>query len=198
MMRLVWLLAFSSGAMVASPYCAYEVKVRNPSGIPFANVPVGMVEHGAQRATALTDSSGLAKFCDAPLQPVDFVTGTLDCGVVLVKGVKPTWPETREILVTYDKAHCGGELTFPNSCRILLRVHDEQGRPLGGAAFDFGPSERSISDAFGRIFRSVKSGENLDGVIKLEGRMPAPISERCIRGNERDVEQTVVLRKPQR
>ena len=157
-----------------------------------------MVEHETQRATVFTDTSGLAKFCDAPLHPVDFVVGTQDCGVVLVKGVKPTWPLMREIFVTYDKAHCGGEFIFPNSCQVLLRIHDEDGRPLAGAAFDSGLSERAISDDLGRIFRSIKSGEDLDGILKTVGREPTHILERCVRGDERDIELNVVPIKPAR
>jgi hypothetical protein len=136
-----------------------------------------MVENGIEGATRITDANGQATFCDAPLHRVDLVIGTLDCGVVLVKGIKSTWPETRNVFVTYDQGHCGGEVVFPSSCEVLLRIHDEEGRPLAGAEFDYGSSQRDASDAFGRIFRSVKPGKAVEGVLKKEGRQPVRVSE---------------------
>lgn len=139
-----------------------------------------------------TDVNGVARFCDVPLHAVDIVAGTY-CGVVLVKGVNPTWPVTRNIFVTYESL-CD-ELTFPDHCQVLLRIHDEEGRPLAGARFDSGRSDGAVSDVFGRIFRRLKSGESLRGSVMKEGGESVPISERCVRGNERDVEVNVVLRK---
>ena len=185
---------WSTTAMGAPSYCAFDMKVSKPSGAPFANVPGGMVEKGIQVATVVTDANGKASFCDAPLHAVDIVIGTQDCGVVLVRGVKPTWPVTREIFVTYDRAHCG-ELVFPDHCQVLLRIKDEEGRPLAGTEFGSGRSERDVSDVFGRIFRSIRSGEKLEGVLRKEGREPVHISERCVQEDERDVERDVVLRK---
>lgn len=194
-MRQTWLMMLCSTMLNASSYCAYEVKVRDPTGAPFANAPVGVVDGGTQRTTVVTDANGLARFCDEPLHAVDFVVGTRGCGVVLIKAVKPTWPETKNIFITYDKTHCDGELLFPHRCQILLRIHDQEGHPLGGAEFDFGQSESASSDAFGRIFRSIQSGENLNGMVKMNGRESTRISARCVRGDERDVEENVVLRK---
>jgi len=48
-------------------------------------------------------------------------------------------------------------LIFPDHCQVLLRIRDEAGRPLAGAHFDPVRSDREASDAFGRIFRSIKS-----------------------------------------
>jgi hypothetical protein len=187
------LLFYCINAIGAPSYCAFEVKVRKPSGVPFANVPVGIVEKGTQVATVVTDARGSAKFCDAPLQAVDIVVGTY-CGGVLVKNVRPKWPTTRDIFVTYDGPYCA-EVVFPDHCQVLLRVHDEEGRPVAGAHFDSVPSEREASDAFGRIFRLLKSGEKLEGILTKEGCVPARVSERCVRDNEHDVELNVVLRK---
>jgi len=196
MILLHSLLAVCPTASPGAPsYCAFEVNVRNPSGTPSANAPVEMVSRGRHLAVAMTNKQGLVRFCDAPLQDVDFAVGVRDCGVVLVKGVKLTWPKTREIFITYDKGHCSGELIFPTSCQVLLRVHDQGGHALVGASFDSGQSGLGTTDILGRIFRSIKSGENLDGVVRMEGHEPTRISARCVRGDERDVEQDVVLRK---
>jgi hypothetical protein len=189
--RLWWLWAVYSTAILGAPsYCAYAVNVRTPSGTTLPNVPVGMIERGTQIHTEITDASGSARFCDAPLHPVDLVVGTLDCAVVLVKGVKPTWPETREIDVIYDTGHCG-ELSFPTSCLVLLRVHNEQGVPVAGAELGSG----EVSDASGRIFRLIKQGESLTGTLTKEGYEKAHISAPCIRGDERNVEKKIVLLK---
>src|SRR5260370_42578537 len=102
--RLIGLFVLcASGSAGETAYCAYEVRVSKPSGGTFANVPVGMVERGIQIATAWTTANGTAKFCDAPFHVVDIVVGMSACGygLVLVKNVKPTWPTTRRVLVTY-------------------------------------------------------------------------------------------------
>ena len=60
--------------------------------------------------------------------------------------------------------------------------------------FEGKPSMRSgsdVSDIYGRIFRSMKRGEKLQGVVIKDGREPARISQEC----EDDVELKVVLRK---
>jgi hypothetical protein len=192
--RLIAILLFCAPfVMGASSYCAFAVKVRKPSGVPFNNVPVGMVEKGTQGATVWTDANGTARFCDAPLHAVDIVVGT-QCGIVLVKSVKPTWPATRDIFVTYDDTYCN-EFTFPDHCQVLLRIQDEDGRPLIGAKFESGRSERGVSDVFGRIFASIKSGEKLEGVLMNEGRETVRISERCVQDDEHDVELKIVLHK---
>jgi hypothetical protein len=109
---------------------------------------------------------------------------------------KVSWPRSRDIYVVYDKAHCRDELVPPTSCQFLVRIHDQEGHALVGASFHSGQSELGTSDAFGRILRSLKSGENLNGIVSMKGLESARISTRCVRGDERDVEQDIVLRKP--
>ena len=87
-----------------------------------------------------SDVNGVARFCDVPLHAVDIVAGTY-CGVVLVKGVNPTWPVTRNIFVTYESL-CD-ELTFPDHCQVLLRIHDEEGHWRERGSTLGGPTELS-------------------------------------------------------
>lgn len=194
-MRLIALLPFCVSLVTgASLYCAYEVKVSRPLGDPFSNVPVGLVEKGTQVATVVSDAHGTARFCDAPLHAVDIVVGTQGCGVVVVKGIKPTWPATRDVFVTYDETHCR-ELVPADQCLVLLRVRNEDGHPLAGALLKSGQAEQDMSDIFGRIFSSIRSGEKLQGTLTHKGLEPAHISEQCISGDERDLELKVVLHR---
>jgi hypothetical protein len=85
--KILFLILFFATMSCASPFCAFGVRVRDPSGAPLANIAVVMVEHERHLATVTTDGNGLAEFCDAPLRPVDFVVGYRECGVVFVKGV---------------------------------------------------------------------------------------------------------------
>ena len=196
MMRAICVMTVCTAAtLAASPYCAFEINVRSPAGSPSVDAQVEMVSNGNPPVVAVSDKQGIARFCDAPVRPVDFAIGTRDCGVILVRGLRLTWPKTRKVFVTYDRTHCGGELIFPTSCLILLRIADDEGRPLAGAELDSGPSERHVSDPFGRIFRLIMAGEDLMGVVKKEGYEPAHVLEHCVRNDERDIEPSVVLYK---
>ena len=195
------ILVLGSFAVLASmasgaPYCAYEVKVKKPSGRPFANTPVGVVDQGVQISTAVTDATGVARLCDAPMHRVDIVVGAIGAGLILVKGVKPTWPELRRIVVIRDDRHWD-EFTFPDECQVLLRVEDKSGAPIAGAQLDdqswSGRAPNVASDSFGRLFRKLKSGEALDGLIRSQGRIPGHVSAKCIPGSEGEVELKVVL-----
>ncbi len=86
-MRLITLLLVyvCVGAAEEPTYCSFEVKVSKPSGVPFAKVPVALVENRTQFGTVFTDANGLARICDAPLHRVDIVVGIDLCGMVLVE-----------------------------------------------------------------------------------------------------------------
>jgi hypothetical protein len=182
------------GAAEEPTYCAFEVRVSKPSGAPFAKVPVGLVQSGTQFATVFTDAKGLARICDAPLHAVDIVVGGDVCGLVLVKNVRPTWFTTRQVFVTYAEEECS-HFWFPDHCRALLRIEDERGQPLSGARFDGRPSGPGVSDVFGRLFRSLKRGEKLEGTVTKNGYEQAHVSEECLPEGEDTVETRVVLPK---
>jgi hypothetical protein len=182
------------GAAEESTYCSFEVRVSRPSGVPFAKVPVALVERGTQFATVFTDAKGLARICDAPLHRVDIVVGGDLCGMVLVKNIRPTWPTTRQVFVTYVEEGCS-HFTFPDHCQALLHTEDERGQPLAGARFDGRPSGPAVSDVFGRFFRTLKRGEKLEGTVTKEGYQPARVSEQCLPDGQDTVETKAVLRK---
>jgi hypothetical protein len=191
---ILFLTLFSATMFGASPFCAFGVRVRDPSGRPLSNIAVVMVDHEAH-LPGTTDANGLVRFCDAPLRPVDFVIGYRECGVVFVKGVVFTWPESRDIYVVYNNAHCRDELIPPTTCQFLGRIRNEKGEPISGVLLHGGQSQTDVSDAFGRIFQTIKSGGRLDGVLEKEGWERVHVSQRCIRGDERDVEQSVTLHR---
>jgi hypothetical protein len=75
-----------------------------------------------------------------------------------------------------------------------MRIQDETGRPVEGALFQGTPSRlhaSDVSDVFGRVFRTLKKGEQLKGVVAKEGSEPASVSTRCTD----DVELKVALHK---
>jgi hypothetical protein len=176
-------------------YCAFEVKVSGPSGTPLAKVPVLMLRRDTTVfAETTTTKDGTARLCDAPLDPVDIVVGFDMCGSVVVRVLKPTWPKIRRVFVTYLQTFCD-HLPSDNYCQVLLRVHDEKGRPVAGARFEGSPSDVSdVSDIFGRLFRLVRPGEKLEGVVTKDGRQSDRVSEQCIAYDEHDAELKVVLR----
>ena len=65
---------------------------------------------------------------------------------------------------------------------------------MTGARFDsqvYNGDEFPHSDAFGRLFRSVKKWETLEGTVIKEGYEPAHVSEQCLG----DVELKLILHK---
>jgi len=185
-------------AAAESNYCAFEVKVSEPSGAAAAGVPVLMFRKGEiMFSETTTDKSGVARLCDAPLAPVNIVVGFDMCGSVVVRVMRQTWPETQTVFVTYARTFCA-HVPIQDRCQVLLRIQDEKGRPLAGARLEGAPatsSESDVSDVFGRLFRSIKAGEKLEGAVVKEGWRPARVSHACIEHDEDDIELKVVLSK---
>jgi hypothetical protein len=197
------LIFLASGATLLAAdtaYCAFEVQVIKPSGGPASKVAVGIVEGGRELTETLTDARGRARFCDAPLRPVDVFVGFASCGLVTAKQVRPLWLRTRRVLIIYDGSYCKEFGPFPTRCRILLRINDDSGRPLAGARFtEATPRNDQVSapsDIFGRLFRVVEAEGMLEGSVTKEGYGSAPVSQTCLlREEEADREVKVVLHK---
>jgi len=193
--NLIWLVCLSSlPAVGESNYCAFQIRVSSPAGNPLAEIPVVL---GKQNKTTYsetaTDSVGIARICDAPMEPVDLVVGLDLCGSVVVRSVKARWPKTQEVFVTYVKTYCD-HMAVSQSSQVLLRVQDEMGLPVVGARFEgvlAGDSGSAMSDSLGRIFRVVKRNQRLEGRVTKAGRSSGPISLSV----EDDVELKVVLKR---
>jgi hypothetical protein len=180
---------FASYALCESTYCAFEIRVADPSGTALDKVPVYLVRgHDTQVASTTTDQRGIATFCDAPLGLLDIGVGLDSCGSVMVREVQAVWPETRRVFVTYVKTYCK-HFIFENHCLAVFRVRDETGRPVAGARFKGGGAGTDASDAFGRIFRYTERRGRLAGTITKPGYGPASVSETCVD----DAEAPVVL-----
>ena len=164
---MVLLLVCAPTATGGTNYCAFEIRVRKPSGTPFAKVPVAIIYKGTQIAEARTDASGTARLCDAPLGVVDIAVG-------------------------FDV--CGSQLED-----VLLRVADNQGRPVAGvrfgAAASWTASESGLSDSFGRLFLSLKGEEKVRGLVTKRGYEPASVSQTCHPHVDPKMEIKIVLRK---
>jgi len=186
---------FAPVAMIAAepPYCAFEVKVTTKSGAPRSRVPVVLIRgHSNTFLETQTDTNGLAKLCDTPLEAVDIAVGFDVCGLVTVRNLHPLWPETKRVFVTFEENPCN-HFVFPEYCQVLLRVQDPEGRPVGGVRFSGSLAERGsesgVSDELGRIYLMVKRGGRLEGAVTGTRRREAPISARVTD----DVEIKVVL-----
>jgi hypothetical protein len=165
-------------------YCAFEVKVLSPSNGPASKVPVGIARLSNTFAETVTDANGIARICDAPIDPVDVFIGFDACGLIVIKGVKPLWLETKRLFATYATSSCGEFNSNPKNCHIMLRVKDESGRPVAEARFEGNASESVrepiVGDSFGRLFRTVERDRTLQGSITKLGYNPTPISQRCV------------------
>jgi hypothetical protein len=183
--------------MAETNYCAFEVKVTRPSGKPVAKVPVYLMRDQRIIANAATDEIGIARICDAPLTTLNIGVGSDVCGSVLIRAVKATWPEVQRIFVTYNQVPCH-HFTFEDRCQVLLRIQDQEGTAIVGARFDGKPSAPSgldMSDSYGRLFRHVKEGERLEGIVRKEGYEAGHVSEQCLQQGEHDIELKVLMQK---
>lgn len=186
--------AQTSGAGPEAVFCAFEVKVTTPLGVPVGNLPVVLVA-GRKEVVAetVTDGKGMARICDAPLAFVDVIVGRDVCGAVRVDRLKFEWPETQRVFVTFVGRPCDHFGVSPER-HVLLRVQDEQGRPVAGAQLELKrqTGRGSVtSDAFGRIFRVHRTGESIVGVVSKDKIYSGEVS--VTTGD--DVERTVVLKK---
>lgn len=175
-----------------SVYCAFEVKVTTPSGTPRPKVPVLLIRQNTTFSETATDANGLARLCDAPLQAVDIAVGVDVCGLVMVRNLHSMWPETKRVFVTFAENPCD-HFTVPEYCQVLLRIQDEEGRPVVGARLDEKPLSRNSgsnsSDDLGRLFRLVKRYDKLEGIVRGGRGQQARVSVLC----KDDVELKVIL-----
>ena len=192
------LATYVSPAAGQNGYCAFEVKVSEPLGSPVDKVPVLMfLRNGSVFVEATTSSNGVARLCDAPLEAVDIGVGFDMCGSTMVRDVRATWPNVRRIFVTYERSFCN-HFVLRDHCQVLVRIKDEEGRPVAGARFEGKPfrgSRSEVSDAFGRLFFLNKLGEKLEGSVVKDGRKSDYVFEKCGEQDDRDAELSVVWKK---
>src|SRR5579884_2764009 len=95
------------GRSQEKPYCAFEVSLRSPSGDRLSNMPVALVDKNMRTLFATsTDLRGIARICDSPFDTVNIVVGVDICGSVLVRNLRPVWPDTNVVFVTYEDKPC--------------------------------------------------------------------------------------------
>jgi hypothetical protein len=149
----------------------------------------------------VTDRHGVAKLCDAPMEPVDFFVGTM-CGQVVIKAVTPLWMKTKRISFTYDPHLEDSCDTFiiptRTACHMLLRIRDISGKAVEGAHVGLTTRQNApdfrVSDSYGRVFYVVSRGEKLQGTVTRTGYLPANVSEDCSQDKVLDRETVIVLR----
>ncbi|QOY90023.1 hypothetical protein [Paludibaculum fermentans] len=188
----VALVGIAGGQSFGQSFCAFEVTVRSSLHRPMAGVGVGFIgEHRTTLYESISDKYGVVRFCDGPLMPIDIVVGNDICGSVLLRNIKARWPNSARMSVVYDDRACD-HLALSADIVALLRVQDEEGRPISGAQFADAAKRpgTSVSDEYGRVFRVCRRGELLQGTIQKRGWLAAKISHVC--GD--DVEIRTVLR----
>ena len=182
-------------------YCAFEVTVKSPKGMPVAGTPVwGMRQDGTKFADTSTDEKGIARVCDAPIGVVDIQVGGRRCGAVTIRYLKPYWMITRHVAVTYENC-AGEEWAVPGGCLVTVRVRNSRGAAISGVRLVETPrrppgrAQTDTSDQFGRIFRFLEYRSVLDGVLVKEHFLPTAISEKCDPGDDIEREVVVTLRR---
>ncbi len=184
-LRLTLTIALGLAANAkATEVCMYELTVTSPDGKPLVSRPVAATQNGQQFASVTTDGKGIARICDSPATaPVHFHVGGDGCGATTVKGT-PRWRTTVAIHVTLTNCQPESGLTyFPQRCFYRLRVLGRSGKPIqsallspAGTAREDGPP---LSDSYGRISRTVPTGQSTRVVVAKQGYAPASLTQDC-------------------
>jgi len=186
-----------SAQATADPYCAFEILVRSPDGAPLAHIPVAARRDGITfEANTETDARGIARICDSPLDSsIDIHVGENKCSVT-VHSVYPIWRETRSIFVTLQTCRTREMLGY---CHLLLRVRDEENRPLPNVRLDVADTSGDVqgttsSDEFGRIFTAISWRTTSHGMLERPGYSKTPIVLEC--NPETSTSEKVITLKP--
>jgi hypothetical protein len=126
----------AAAALGAEQWCMFEITVRTTGGAIAPGVPVvAFLSDGSVLAETISDSTGVARVCDAPWPSLIQVSvgplGERACGQVRVRHLYPLWKTTRAVHVIYDACFLP-EFYRPNRCNYVLRL-DEGGQPLARA-----------------------------------------------------------------
>ena len=173
-------------------YCSLIVTVSGPNGQPLV-AKVTVVDAAGHRLSARTSQEGKAEFCPLGMKPVDVTVGAGGCGSVTVQEVELFWEETQVLPITWAPCWLHGDGPPRTACSILLRVSDQQGDSIQGAAIttQYGPHP-DLSDRYGRIRLGVGYGKTLEGKVLAAGFEEATYKVDCSR-SEGDVEREVKL-----
>jgi hypothetical protein len=188
----------TSFAQADKGYCAFEVAVRSPGGAAIPSLVVSALQNGRSFATAQTNAEGIVRICDVPPGQIDVEVGGHTCGAVSVRFLNPDWMKTRRVAVTFERCS-EGEFYFPGGCFIIYRVQDVTGQPIFGAVFDLNGSDSArfdqtrIADAYGRIFRFIKTGEEMDVRVEKSGYASREITNQCKPGDPAKQERIITL-----
>jgi hypothetical protein len=188
----------ASVAQVEKSYCAFEVAVRSPGGEAIPSLAVSALQNGRSFATTQTNAEGVVRICDVPPGQIEVEVGGHACGAVLVRFLSPDWMKTRRVVVTFERCS-QGEFYFPGGCFLIFRVQDVAGRPISGAVFGLQGNDSvrfdqtRIADAYGRVFRFIKTGEGMEGRVEKTGYVSREISDQCKLGDPVKRERVITL-----
>jgi hypothetical protein len=185
------------------PYCAVEVTVKKPNGEPLRGTSV-MVTRSSESTTeseAVTDSAGSARICDVPMDvPLDvYISRGASCSVT-INQVIPRWASPRHFTVIFDFCPYN---SLNGLCDFILRVRDEEGKPISAANLVVRDDGSSVvrsaqrSDDRGRIFVTARNQRIIDVTVRKLGYTDEPIKLYC---EERTFakEMNVTLRREQK
>jgi hypothetical protein len=185
-------------AVAETPYCGVKVLVSDASRLPVHDASVVLLTNdGVALEQTATDERGVASFCDVPLSGANVAVALAGCSTILVRDVRPDWPRTREVAVTYTPDLCTAwTVRLLARCLLLIRVRDPSGSPVIGAQVTLDGSadpRRLVTDSLGRAFTKLLRGSPTEGTVSADGRLPAKVSGECPIVNG-DVEAVVTLR----
>jgi hypothetical protein len=179
------LLLLGAAAARGAEYCSLVVRVLSPDQKRVLEVPVSVRESNGRVVEKDTDSSDL-RFCDLGIKPVTVTVGRHECNQVVVRGVPLFWEEEYLLAVTYDPEPCEKELPPPAVpvCQVLLRIADTSGGWISKASVQFPNSAlaRRDTDAAGRAFVTLKTGNRVEGTVRSDGYNTKQFSLSCAPG----------------
>jgi hypothetical protein len=165
--------------------CEIEVTVKTHSGTPLKGAPLVVTRTGASavESKAVTNSAGVARICDPPMDtPLDVYVGRGASCSVTINHVIPSWAMPRHFEVILDICTYN---SLSKLCDYALRVRDEEGKSVSGVDLVVPANSEGVvrsqprSDDLGRIFATVLNQRIIDVTLRKFGYEDNPTMLYC-------------------
>jgi len=198
---ILMLLGCAAVPTAAQSYCSLQVRVIDEQGRPVPNVMVRVLED-EERLQQNERHSGVVRFCDLGVGPVQVRVGGSGCRIVSIESVPLEWGKTVSQTVVYDGSTCNiDRIEIPAGiCSIIFRFVTEDRKPIANVSL-VPPARRTappISDSAGRMLVTLFPGETVQATATATGYTPAPIDQTCSGNASRNArwrDQFVMLEK---
>jgi len=176
-------------------YCALRVHMERMNGDPLdspAGVPLSIIDSRTRAVlVSMKAKGGTAELCELSTdEPFDVAVGGDGCGQVVVKNLQLLWVNTVDIRVIYQPCFEMGEELPWYGCRVLVRIQDQDHKPITTAEVTRDESAYRV-DSAGRWMTAL----HMDEAIRLQVSAPGfvPVERRLTCTGTSEPRQTLTI-----